>query len=332
MSDSVYLFHPGRISRKNNTLCYTREKDGTEENRFVPIENLADVYVFGSLDANSALFNFLGKRKIALHFFDYYDNYTGSFLPRDYLLAGKVHLEQAQAVITADRRLLIAQRLVDGAAQNILRNLKYYQARKRQLKATIGSIEKLASGLHDCAAVDALMGVEGSIRRAYYAAIDKIVPAFKMNGRSKRPPGNEINAMISFANSLCYAACLSQLYHTQLDPTLSFLHEPGARRFSLALDLAEIFKPILADRLVFRMLNRKEIQVRDFERDIGSCVLRPAARKKFVQAFDERLRQTIQHRTLGREVSYRYLIRLECYKIEKHILGIEEYKPYISWW
>src|SRR5947207_3219725 len=78
-------------------------------------------------------------------------------------------------------------------------------------------------------------------------------------------PSNEVNAMISFVNSMCYTLCLDMIYHTQLNPTISFLHQPGERRYSLALDLAEIFKPVLADRLIFSLLNKKQIQDCDFD-------------------------------------------------------------------
>jgi len=146
------------------------------------------------------------------------------------------------------------------------------------------------------------------------------------------PPGNEVNAMIGFANSLCYTVCLDALYHTQLNPTISYLHTPGERRFSLALDLAEIFKPILADRLIFSMFNKKQLQPADFDKQLNSCLLKPNSRKTVVKAWEEKLTETIKHRTLGRHVSYKHLIKLECYKLSKHILGIEEYRPFKAWW
>ena len=100
----------------------------------------------------------------------------------------------------------------------------------------------------------------------------------------------------------------------------------------MALDLAEIFKPILVDRVIFRVLNKKEIQAKDFDVQLNSVMLKDAARKTFVRAFEERLNETIKHRSLGRSVSYKHLVKLECYKLSKHILNIEEYKPFKIWW
>lgn len=153
-----------------------------------------------------------------------------------------------------------------------------------------------------------------------------------MEGRSKQPPRNEVNALISFGNMLCYTACLDQIYHTQLNPTISFLHEPGARRFSLALNLAEIFKPMLVDRTVFAMLNRKQLQGKDFQEGTGRIMLKEGGKKKFIKAWEERLKQTIKHRSLGRHVSYKHLIRLECYKLSKHLISMQPYQPFKAWW
>ncbi len=122
------------------------------------------------------------------------------------------------------------------------------------------------------------------------------------------------------------------IYHTQLNPTISFLHEPGVRRYSLALDLAEIFKPLLVDRVIFRVINKKEIQSKDFDMHTNGCTLKESGKKAFIRAFEERLNETIKHRSLKRNVSYKHLVKLECYKLTKHILGMEEYKPFKAWW
>jgi CRISPR-associated protein Cas1 len=147
-----------------------------------------------------------------------------------------------------------------------------------------------------------------------------------------RPPQNEVNALISFGNMMCYSQCLRAIHQTQLNPVISFLHTPGERRFSLSLDLAEVFKPILVDRVVFKVLNKKIIVPKDFENSLNRVILKPAGKKAFVKAFEDRLTETIQHRTLKRSVSYKHLIKLECYKLVKHMLGIEEYRAFKMWW
>ncbi len=334
MKKPYYLFNPGRLSRRDNTLKFTPvDEEGREgQPRFLPVETVEEMYIFGALDVNSALLNFLGQQSICLHFFNYYEHYTGSFMPRDYLLAGKVQVAQTRAHIERRRRMPIARALLDGASFNMLRVLRYYDNRERGLEGNISAIEQYRQGMADAGSPFELMGLEGNIRQTYYAAFEEIIKDFQMEGRSKRPPKNEVNALISFGNMLCYTQCLKQIYHTQLNPTISFLHEPGYRRYSLALDLAEIFKPILVDRLVFTLLNKRILQASDFRRDLNQCLLKENGAKAFARHWDERLGETIQHRKLNKKVSYRQLIRLECYKLVKHVIGDEPYKPLKIWW
>jgi CRISPR-associated protein Cas1 len=157
-------------------------------------------------------------------------------------------------------------------------------------------------------------------------------PAFEFKERVKNPPSNAINALISFGNALCYSVCLTEIYRTQLNPTIAYLHEPSERRFSLALDLAEIFKPIFVDRIIFKLINTRELQEKHFTNGLNFCHLNDAGRKVFIKAFEEKMRTTIKHRSLDREVSYRRLIRLECYRLVKHLLGEEGYEGFRIWW
>lgn len=334
MKKSYYLFNAGRISRKDNTLKFTPvDESGMEgQARYIPVEGVDNLYAFGTLDGNSALYNFLGKEQISVHFFDYYEHYTGSFMPKDFLLSGKVLIEQVMNYSDKKRRLDLARKFVEGAASNMLKNLRYYNNREKDTSMQIERIEGLISQISCAAEIDVLMGIEGNIRHCYYQSFDVIINDFEMGSRSKQPPSNEVNAMISFVNSLCYTLCLDAIYHTQLNPTISFLHQPGFRRYSLALDISEIFKPILADRLIFSMMNKRIIGRGDFDIAVNSCMLKPGARKKVVQAWEERLAETIKHRSLKRNVSYKYLLKLECYKLVKHIMGLETYKPFKAWW
>lgn len=333
--NTYYLFNPGRMSRKDQTLRFVAVDEFGNESRakYLPIEGVQNLYVFGSVDANSALYNFLGKQGISVHFFDYYEHYTGSFQPKEYLLAGKMQVEQTRAYLSRKRRLHIAQQLIEGASFNMLKNLKYYQTRGRDLSSDIAYIDGLKAQLDQAQEVGEIMGLEGNMRQRYYQCFEQIIPGYAMDGRSKQPPKNELNALISFGNTIAYTLALDMIYHTQLNPTISFLHEPGTRRYSLALDLAEVFKPILVDRTIFRLLNRKELKPQHFEPRLGGILLTPKGKKIFLQAWENRLKETIQHRGLGKSVSYKMLVKMECYKLAKYILKIEDrYEPFKIWW
>ncbi len=334
MKKVYYLFNPGRLSRKDNTLKFTSvDEEGKElDSKYLPVEATEELYVFGSLDANSALYNFLGKNDIAVHFFDYYENYTGSFMPRDQLLSGKMIIAQANYHTNKAKRMEIACKFIDGASFNLVKNLKYYNNRGKDLEPIIENIEKYRQSIKNLKTIDELMGIEGNIRQMYYEAFSLIINNFEMGNRTKQPPQNEVNALISFGNMMCYSQCLRAIHQTQLNSTISYLHSPGERRFSLALDLAEIFKPIIVDRIIFKVLNKKEIQEKHFDKQLNKCLLNQTGKKIFVQSFEERLNETIQHRSLKRNVSYKHLIKLECYKLSKHLLNIEEYKPFKMYW
>lgn len=326
--------NPGRLSRKDNTLRFLPvDEDGNEgQPRYLPVENVDQFYCFGALDANSSLYNFLGKNQISVHFFDYYENYTGSFMPREQLLSGKLLVNQVQHYLSNKKRMILARQFIEGASHNILKNLTYYNNRGKPLETGIASIKNLVSGIEGTTDVPTLMGIEGNIRICYYEQFDTIINHFEMEKRSKQPPLNEVNALISFGNMLCYSQCLRAIQQTQLNPTISYLHSPGDRRYSLALDLAEIFKPLLVDRMIFSMLNRRELKADDFEAKVNSIVLKEKGKKAFVSSFENRLNETIHHRSLNKSVSYRYLIRLECYKLVKHLMQIEDYKAFKMWW
>ncbi len=201
------------------------------------------------------------------------------------------------------------------------------------LTALRATIADLSSRIETFARVNDLRGIEGKMRERYYQAWQHILSGeWAFDRRVRRPPDNEVNALISFGNSVCYTACLSEIYRTQLTPTISYLHEPGARRFSLALDLSEIFKPLLVDRAIFRLLNTGQLKPEHFDRSLGGCYLTEAGKRLFLAALEERMGATIKHRRLGRHVSYRHLIRLECYKLIRHLTGVETYHAFRAWW
>lgn len=310
------------MRRKDDTLAL----ELTNERRVIPIEDVDHIYCFSELDLNTKLLDFLGQKKVCLHFFNYYGHYSGSFIPRRALLSGFLIVKQVESYLDGDKRLDLAKRFADAALHNIRRNLE-----KREYQEDCNRLDEYRKMLINASSVEEVMSLEAHARKAYYSKWSDIT-GWDFQGRSKRPPGNALNALISFGNALVYTTVLKEIYRTALDPTISYLHEPSERRYSLSLDVAEIFKPVFVDRLIFRLINLNMLQDRHFEMNANSAYLTPEGRKIFVKEFEDFAEKTILHRKLKRNIRYKNLIRLDLYKLIKHILGEESFSPMKVWW
>lgn len=330
MGETFYIFRDGDLRRKDNNVVI-RDFDGNEKN--LKAEVTDEIYLFGEVSLNTKLLNFLSQKGIILHVFNHYGFYSGSYYPRETNISGYLVVEQARCYLDYDRRLCLAKEILKTASYNIYRNLRYYNGRGINLEKPMKEIKSLISRIDYGNSITEIMGVEGNIRKIYYSTWKDIIKQdVDFEKRVKRPPDNMINTLISFINSLIYTTVLSEIYKTQLNPTISFLHEPGTKRFSLCLDIAEIFKPLLGDRMIFSMLNKNQITEDDFEKQSNYLYLKESGKKKILMEYDRRLEQTVHHKELNRDVSYRYLIRLECYKLVKDIINEKQYVGFRIWW
>jgi len=328
MARTLYLFSSGRLERKDNTLHWVSDKG----EKYVPITAISDIKVFGEIELNKRLLEFLDKNDIPVHFFNYYGYYVGTFYPRNSMNSGLITIKQTEHYIDIEKRLYLAKSFVIGSFLNILKNLKYYQRRhEEKLSFTIEYIEEKLKEVGSKKDTLSLMQLEGDTRKTYYESFNLIIEGFRFEKRTKNPPKNPLNAMISFGNALLYTTVLSEIYRTHLDPRIGYLHETNQRSFTLNLDIAEVFKPIIVDRVIFQLINKKQIQEKHFEQAIDFVHLNEKGREIFVQTFEEKLKTTIKYKNVG-DVSYRRLIRMECYKLYKHFLEEDVYRPFVSEW
>lgn len=283
-----YIFKNGSLIRKDNTL-YLKPLSGNEGSKSdfktpipIPIENVSDIYLFGEIVINTKLISFLAQKNVCFHSFNYYGYYSGSFTPKDFIPSGCVQLNQAKHILDKKKSLCIAKEIIESALFHCNRNLRYRSNRGIDLSQEISKIEVLIQRIVSVKSNMELMGVEGNARRIYYEGLGKIFPEeFCFESRNKRPPKDEVNAAISFVNSLTYTACLSQIYRTHLSPVMSFLHTPGTQRFSLCLDLAEIFKPLIGDRFLIRLFNKKQLTKKIFKEKGKHVYFQKKDAKKF---------------------------------------------------
>jgi CRISPR-associated protein Cas1 len=322
-----HLIHEGTLNIDGGTIII----ENSVGKNVIPIENVRAIYAHRPVTLSSGIISSISKIGIPIHFFGYYGNYEATLWPKCIDISGDMLIKQVEAHLDEVKRLTIAKQFVSGALLNFNRILSQYDnsdIAKNRIKIT-NELKNILTVKN----IPELMGAEGRAHNSYFSAVDSIIPeAYRINKRERRPPSNMGNSLISFGNSLVYASVLTEIYSTHLNPTISYLHEPSERRFSLALDISEIFKPILSHKLFLYLINKRIIKESDFESGLDKVVLNDKGKKLFLSNYEERLNKHILHRELKRQVSYQELIRFEIYKLEKHLLSIKNYKPFVMWW
>jgi CRISP-associated protein Cas1 len=322
-----HILTPGTLERHQNTLRFV----GENRTVYMPIETTAALHIFASVQLSSDLLIFLSRKGVTLYLYGYYGDFVASYLPQQQRASGSVTLRQATHYTDPSRRLDLARRFVEGALGNIGRVLAYYERRGVDVHEALEALDKARPQVAEQQSIEALMALEGGVRDSYYGVWDAILdnPDFPFERRSRRPPENRLNSLIGFGNTLLYSTCLSEIASTRLDPRISFLHSTSDRAYSLHFDLAEVFKPIIVDRVIFTLLNNKRLKAGSF-REEGGVYLNDEGRKVFIVAYQDRLEETLKVTRTSRAVSYRTLVRQECLKLERHLLGEAPYVPYIA--
>lgn len=325
-----HVFADGELSRSENTLRIDT-LDG--DTKYLPVESIDSLYLHGQIDFNTRVLGVLNENGVPVHIFGWKDYYQGSYLPKREQVSGNTVVEQVRAFDDNEQRIRIGQQIVQASIHNMRRNLVYYDGRRGEFESAIDELERHKDEVAGVAGINELRAVEGNARKTYYECFDRILrDPFTLTRREYNPPTNETNALISFLNGMVYTTCVSAIRKTALDPTVGFVHEPGDRRFTLSLDIADIFKPILADRLVFRLVNRQQISISDFEEELQGCLLTEDGRLTVLEEFEQTLDETIEHPRLNRKVSFKTLVQTDVYSLKKHILTGEPYHATERWW
>lgn len=326
--NAQYILSEGEITRKDNSICF--RKHG--KNFYIPIENLDELYLLNETSVNTKLLDFLSSNKVTVHFFNYYGNYSGTFYPRNKYISGKVTLQQVKKFM--EERKAISKALVKGMARNIHhflmdrdRGSEIISSKEKQF--FVNEIDQMLEKSHTPSEI---LGVEAMIWNKFYMHFDKLLAEdFDFKKRVRRPPDNPINAMISFGNSLLYAKTISQIYHTHLNQEISFLHEPSESRFSLSLDLCEVFKPMCVFGVILTLINKKQIKLeKHFESSLNYCILNEEGKKIFINEFHKKMETSFRHAKMKRNMTYTTAIKMDGYKLIKYVLEDKEFIPFSS--
>ena len=317
----------GELKRKDNSIAFKNEK-GTV---YLPIEDTREIYCMNEVSFNTKFLDFISKAGITLHFFNYHGNYSGSYYPKEALISGNLTIKQSYAYI--ENRLFIAKAIVQGIADNIHELLyHYYRHGKKDLKPFLDWLKKdVREFLEKEVHIKQVLFIEGQIWSKFYDSFKHFLPEdFLMNKRVKRPPDNPMNALIGFGNTLLYTKTISALYQTHLNQSISFLHSPREGRFSLSLDLCEVFKPIVVFKTIFDCVNKKKLQVaKHFDKSVNYALLNETGKKIFIENFENRINETFMHPTLKRKTTYKSALRYDAYKLIKYLIENKPFKPFL---
>jgi CRISPR-associated protein Cas1 len=312
-----------RITRKDQSLLIERAGGGPVH---IPVTDVRDIVACAPVDVNSAVISLLNTHRVSVHFLSHYGDYAGSLLTSDTSTSGETVLAQARLAGDPAASLEVARALVLAAAFNVRRVVG------RELLARPWSVLEKSAGA--ATARDQLMGAEGTFRRSAWEVLDTRLPEWlQLGGRSRRPPRNAGNAFISYANGITYSRLLTAVRLTPLHSGIAFLHGTMERqRHSLVLDLAEVFKPLFAERILLRLAGRGQLKPHHFDVDTNQAMLSETGRKLVVQTIRDELAVTVAHRALGRKVAYDELLYLEALQLTRRCLEGAPYKPFRIWW
>lgn len=232
------------------------------------------------------------------------------------------------------RRLEVAKSMEIAAIHNIRAVLKKYkQNHDSELDDVIACLSGIMESMEIAGNIRQLMVYEAVARQSYYQAFNVILKdsEFRFVKRSKRPPRDELNAMISFGNTLLYNTVLQAIWKTTLDPRIGIVHATTDRNYSLNLDFADLFKPLIVDRVIFSVINLGQIKKDEhFSKDAsGAVYLNKEGKRIFVSCFEEKLSARIN--VQGQSYTYRQLIMRDIRAFQRYIRDGEKYKPYKYW-
>ena len=317
--DVVIIPRDAYLNRHDNALVITSEAG----RKAIPLNGVKHVLCMGGGSITIPLLKDMGRRGIRFTVLDGRGGFLGAFEPQEETPSGRVRVGQAALYLNDSARLRIARTIVAAQARAMRALLRRYERKGTEgLAPAISGIERAISALTKASSHEALMGAEGQARAFLHDAFEHISPEATLKRRVRRPPSDPVNCLMSFFNMLLYSACANELAKTHLDRSIAFLHSPGYGRRSLALDMAEPFRPVLSDALLLSLFRRNHPQNSWFDRKQGICLLTERGRIKVTERFWTRIEESSDGVTL------RQAIHRQCLSLEREALGIGEFKAY----
>ena len=302
--------------------------ENEEKRHHIPVEVVDQINFYSNITISSQVFRTLNEKNIKASFFDKYGNLVGSYTPEKSCGDAKILLKQCD-LYNGEQRLIVGKKMEKAAIHNMRANVRYYNKRK-DLEEYVLSLDACIEEIGVCNSVEELLLVEARARGKYYDAFNRMIESedFRFITRTKRPPEDELNAMISFGNTLLYNLFLQFIWKTALDSRIGVIHATGRRNHSLNLDFADIFKPIVVDRVIFTLVNCHQIKAGEhFEKkEQGGVYLSKEGKKIFIEEFNEKMSTKMVIK--GKEYTYKKLMQKEVADFLKMVSSGEKYNPY----
>jgi CRISP-associated protein Cas1 len=317
----VYVQSQGASVRLEGERLIIQTKG--ENAREARLSNTSHVSLYGSVHMTMPALRTLMERGIPVLFFSYGGWFGGQAIGHD---SKNVELRLAQYAATQNRERCL--NLARGFVSSKILNCRTLLRRNHSAAdaVALSELKQLARKARSAEALESLLGIEGTAARRYFGEFAGMLTGegkdqFDLDGRNRRPPRDPVNALLSFCYSLLSKELVLALRTVGLDPMLGLYHQPHFGRPSLALDLMEEFRPVVADSVVIGVLNNKVVQTDDFVRAAGAVSLTQPARKRVILAFERRMDQLVTHPVFDYRISYRRVLEVQARLLSRVLLG-----------
>ncbi len=335
----LYVQEPGARVTKSGEVLVIQVEDGEEKKKTeVPIGDVSELVLHGPISLTTPALGALLREEIPVTYAS-----TGGWVLGHTVSTGHrnvaIRIAQYRAAFDERRCLAFARTLVAAKIRNsrvfLRRNFKAGDEAERD--AALEALSRLADRAVHAPTEPELLGIEGEAAARYFRLLATMLgdaardfPEFAFEKRSRRPPADPVNAMLSFGYTLLTRTWLTVLSAVGFDPYLGFYHKPRFGRPALALDMMEPFRPILADSAVIQAVNNGEVKAEGFIAAGPAVNLKSHAKRAFIAAYERRLDQEVTHPVFGYRVSMRRLLEVQARLLARYLSGeIDEYPHYL---
>lgn len=336
LQNCLYLTRDSLYAHKEREAIVIKEEKETLLK--IPIHTIASIYCFGQAKVSPGLMAHCAERDVNLAYFDLFGRFQARVQGRK---SGNVLLRRAQYRTSDGDPLPVALMFVAAKIQNsrnlLMRHLRNHGDEQGMVQAAVSALKFSLEQAQRADSLDKLRGVEGDAAARYFAVFQQLIrpglrASFGFDGRSRRPPRDATNAMMSLVYAVVGQDISGALHAVGLDPQVGFLHADRPGRDSLSQDVLEEFRAYLADRMVLSLINRQQVKASDFDTEVSGAVrLKDDARKALFAAIQQRKQEEILHPFLNEKVEIGLLPHIQAMLLARHLRGdLEYYPPFLA--